>query len=95
MNNQETVSSDLTTQKMRRLKSSLAPPLISLVRHVFSETLTNFMFTISIQRDLNWMRFVVRTSRTTIQLRQYVGNQMGQKSHLEVFAGLLTFLMYA
>jgi hypothetical protein len=79
MSKPEIVSKDSTTQRMSVLRNSLVQHLMPLVKRPLSVTLTASMFTISMPRDLNGMRFAANKLKTTTQSPQWLGNQMAQR----------------
>jgi len=66
MNRLETASSALIIPRMSVLRNLLVPLSMLLVKLPLSVILTAFMFTTSMPRDLNGMKFAANRLKTTI-----------------------------
>lgn len=88
-----TASKEWTIQKMKRLKSSHKLLLIQQGKLLLLETSIDSMFTITIQRDLNGMKYAVNKLKTITQSLLLLGNRIHLKLDLVLFVGQLMFLM--
>jgi hypothetical protein len=61
MSQLETASRDLTIQKMKKSRSSHVLHLMPLERHALLEISIDSMFTTSIRKDLNGMKFAAKS----------------------------------
>ena len=91
----ETASNEWTIQKMKKSKSSHKLLLIQQEKQRSLEISIDFMFTITIQSDLNGMRFVVNILRTTILSLLLLGNKIHQRLDSVLYVVQLMSLMSA